>query len=104
MAQTRPPLWARGLDTLSDVVFGVAAAVAGLLLVASVAALLDTGDTAVGGWLIDTGVALVGPLDGVVDDLVDIEQPNQQVAVALLAGAVAWGLVGWLAGVLIRPR
>lgn len=103
MAPPSRPLWARLLDVAADVVFGVAAAVTLLLLLASVAALVGTGDTSVGGWLVDTGSALLGPLEGPLDAWITIVDPNRDLAATLLVGALAWAGAGWLLSILLRP-
>lgn len=97
------PLWARVLDVASDVVFGVTAVVTFVLLLASVAALVGTGDTSIGGWLVTTGSALLGPLEGPVDAWITIAEADRDLAATLLVGAVAWAGAGWIISVLLRP-
>jgi hypothetical protein len=103
-AASQRPLWARVLDVLADVLVGVGAAVAVLMLLAALAVLVGVTGSGLGQWVLDTSAALLGPIESTVASLVTIEDDRLMLAAALGVGALVWGGAGWLLAALVRPR
>jgi hypothetical protein len=104
VAQTvKRPWWARTLDVVADVVLGVGVAVALLMLLGGLAVVVGLDGSGVGQWLADTGSALLGPLDDLMQSWLTIEDERLAQAAALGIGGVAWAVAGWLLSLLVRP-
>lgn len=98
------PVWARVLDTMADVVVGLGVALGLLMALAAVAVLVGADTTDLGEWVVDTAVALLGPLDALLARVVTFDDPQRAMAATLGAAALVWGGGGWAMSALIRPR
>jgi hypothetical protein len=103
-AASQRPLWARVLDVVADVLVGVGTAVALLMMLAAVAVLVGVAGSGLGEWVLDTSVALLGPIESLVDSLLTIEDDRLMLAATLGFGALVWGGAGWGLAALVRPR
>lgn len=97
------PLWARLLDTVAEVAFGVGAALAAVAALAALVALAGWADTGAGLWLTTTASVLAGPVDALLTRLVSIDDPNHALAAVLAVSASVWLVLGWGLSRLVRP-